>query len=260
MRSVTVAYSGGVDSTLLLKVCKDILQDKVLAVIAKSETYPKREIRDAIAMAKKLKAPFLLIETKELENKNFVANSQDRCYWCKRELFSRIRQIARKNKTAFVADGSNYDDLSDFRPGSRAAEELDIRKPLLEAQLRKREIRQISKKKGLPNWDKPSFACLASRLPYGTRIDKRRLRKIDKAEQYIMDMGIKQVRVRDYQETARIEVSEEEFPLLTKNRDRIVKYLRRLGYLFISLDLEGYRTGSLNKHLRAKAYREPARV
>ncbi len=249
MQSVIVAYSGGVDSTFLLKISKDVLQDKVLAVIAKSETYPGREIKQAISTAKKLKAPFLVIETKELKNKNFINNSRDRCYWCKQELFLEMSKIAERKKIPFVVDGSNYDDLSDFRPGSKAAKELGIRSPLVEVRLRKNEIRQISKKMGLFTWNKPSFACLASRFPYGTNITGENLLKVNKAEQYIMNLGVKQVRVRHHRQIARIEVLEDEMLVVLKNRKRIINYLKRLGYIFIVLELDGYRSGSMNKLL-----------
>lgn len=250
MQSVVVAYSGGVDSTLLLKVCKDVLKDKVLAVIAKSETYPQREIRHAIVMTKKLNTPFLLIETEELNNKDFAANSQDRCYWCKRELFLTINQIARKNRISFVLDGSNYDDLSDFRPGFRAAEELNIRKPLAEVRLTKDEIRQISKRLRLSVWNKPSFACLASRFPYATKIDRNKLIKINAIEEYIMKFGIRQVRVRHFDHTAKIDVLEKDFGKVIKYREKILAYCKKVGYIFVVLDLEGYKTGSMNKLLK----------
>jgi len=249
MRSVIVAYSGGTDSTLLLKICKDILQDKVLAVIAKSETYPQREIRYAIAMAKKLKVPFLLIETEELKNKNFVMNNQDRCYWCKRELFSKIQEIARENKISFVADGTNYDDLLDFRPGLKAGEQLNIRRPLAEVQLTKDEIRQISKRLRLPTWNKPPFACLASRFPYGERIGRSELIKINAIEEYIMKFGIKQVRVRHFGEIAKIDVLKEDFKKVIKHREKILAYCKKMGYIFVVLDIEGYKTGSMNRLL-----------
>lgn len=249
MQSLVVAYSGGVDSTLLLKISKDVLKNKVLAVIAQSETYPQREIRYAIKMARKLNVPFLLIETEELRNKNFVTNSRDRCYWCKRELFLKIHQIARKNKISFVADGSNYDDLSDFRPGFKAAEELNIRKPLIEVQLTKDEIRQISKRLRLPTWNKPSFACLASRFPYASRIDRNELIKINAIEEYIMKFGIRQVRVRHFGHIVKIDLLEEDFEKAIKHKEKILTYCKKIGYIFVVLDLEGYKTGSMNKLL-----------
>lgn len=249
MQSVVVAYSGGVDSTFLLKISKDVLQDKVLAVIAKSETYPGREIKQAISTAKKLKAPFLVIETKELENKNFTNNSRDRCYWCKKELFLKISKIAKRKKIPFVVDGSNYDDLLDFRPGSKAAQELGIRRPLVEARLGKNEIRQISKQLRLPTWNKPSFACLASRFIYGSRIDRPTLLKVNAAEEYVMKLGITQVRVRHLGQIAKIEVLQPDMSKVINNRRKIIKYFKNLDYQFITLDIEGYETGSMNRLL-----------
>lgn len=249
MQSVIVAYSGGVDSTFLLKICKDVLGDKVLAVIAKSETYPQREIKSAVSVAKKLNVPFLLIETKELKNKNFVTNHKDRCYWCKRELFSKINQIARKNGIFFVIDGSNYDDLSDYRPGFKAAEELGIRRPLAEARLKKDEVRQISKELRLPTWNKPSFACLASRFPYGLKITKDRLLKLNAAEEFLIKQGINQVRVRHLDKMAKIDVLPEDMSKIIFHRQKIIKYFKFLGYKFILLDIEGYKTGNMNKLL-----------
>ncbi|MCM8823384.1 MAG: ATP-dependent sacrificial sulfur transferase LarE [Candidatus Omnitrophica bacterium] len=250
MRSVIVAYSGGVDSTLLLKICKDVLGDKVLAVIAKSETYPQREIRTAIAMAKRLSVPFLLIETKELKNRRFVTNSRDRCYWCKKELFSKISQIAKKNEISFVIDGSNYDDFSDYRPGFKAADELGIRRPLAEVGLKKDEIRRISKELKLPTWDKPSFACLASRFPYGLKITRDRLFKLNAAEEFLMRRGIKQVRVRHLGNIAKIDVLYRDMLRIIYHRKKIIKYFKTLDYKFILLDMEGYKTGNMNKLLQ----------
>ncbi len=247
MQSVAVAYSGGVDSTFLLKMCRDVLQDKVLAVIAKSETYPQREIKEAITMTKRLNVPFLLIETKELKNRNFLKNPQDRCYWCKQELFSKIHRIARERKIAFVVDGSNYDDLSDFRPGFKAGEELGIRKPLAEARLKKEEIRRLSKELRLPTWDKPSFACLASRFPYGWRITPERLAKVNLAEEFLIKHGVIQVRVRHLGQLAKIEVLPQDMLKIISHREKIIKYFKTLGYKFTLLDMEGYRPGNMNR-------------
>lgn len=251
MQSVLVAYSGGVDSTLLLKVAAEILKDKVLAVIASSETYPEREIKAAQNLAQDLGVKYQIIKTEELADEKFIKNSKDRCYFCKLELFSKLADSARKNHLNFVVDGSNYDDLSDFRPGSQAAKELGIRSPLQEAGLTKTEIRELSKEMGLNTWDKPSFACLASRIPYGTRLNKDDLVKINEAEEFLINLGFKQVRVRHHQHIVRIELRKEDLATIFEENflDQINNKFKSLGYNYITLDLQGYRTGSLNEIL-----------
>ncbi|MCM8774008.1 MAG: ATP-dependent sacrificial sulfur transferase LarE [Candidatus Omnitrophica bacterium] len=243
MQSLIVAYSGGVDSTFLLRISQDVLKDRVLAVIVQSEIYPQREIKYAVRIAKDLKVPFLILRTEPLKNKSFLRNSLKRCYFCKREVFSKIRKIAKEKNFAFVSDGSNYDDLSDFRAGFKAGREFKVRTPLIEAKFTKEEIRYVSKFLGLHTWDKPPLACLATRVPYGLRIEREYLKRIDRAENYILSMGIRQVRVRDYKKMARIEVLSEDFPTIVNNSKRITKYLHKLGYLLVTLDLEGYTPG-----------------
>jgi len=249
---VVVAYSGGVDSTLLLKLCLDTLgHGRVLAVTATSETYPSQEVAAAVRTAELLGARHRLIETAELAVPAFAANPPDRCYHCKRELFTRLMQIAAAEGLSHVIDGANYDDLSDHRPGRRAAQELGVRSPLQEAGLTKSEIRTLSKELELPTWDKPSFACLASRFPYGTRITRDDLVRIDQAESFLRRLGIGQLRVRHHGPIARIEVEPGDIPLLIADgaRERIVAHLEELGYAYVTVDLAGYRMGSMNEVL-----------
>ncbi|MGQ9672066.1 MAG: ATP-dependent sacrificial sulfur transferase LarE [Candidatus Aminicenantales bacterium] len=255
MSKVLVAYSGGVDSTFLLKVASDVLGEGVLAVIASSETYPPREIKAARQLARRLGVRHLIIKTEELKNPDFVRNTPLRCYHCKQELFSRLKEIAAQHSIPFVLDGANYEDRKDYRPGSRAGKELGIRSPLQEVRLTKTEIRLLSKAMGLPTWNKPSLACLSSRFPYDTPIDLENLIRVSRAEDYLRRQGFTQVRVRHYGETARIEIPPEEFRklLAERKRVRIDRQLKRLGYTYITLDLGGYRTGSLNEALRKRA-------
>lgn len=252
MGKVLVAFSGGADSTLLLKVAVDVLGKNVLAVTAKSETYPEKEIREAKKLARSLKVRHLVIETHELENADFARNSPQRCYYCKRELFSRLREIAEEEKIPYVLDASNYEDRLDFRPGLKAGKKLGIRSPLKEVNLLKSEIRQLSSYLGLPTWDKPSLACLASRFPYYTKIEKKSLKQIGAAEDFLRSLAFKQVRVRHHGSVARIEIDPNEFPKIIHKgvRQKINNYFKKKGYIYIALDLAGYRTGSMNEPLK----------
>lgn len=252
MEKVLVAFSGGVDSTLLLKVASDVLGKNVLAVIASSETYPGNETMDARKLARRLKVRHKVISTHELDNPDFLRNPPERCYHCKKELFGTLASIAREEGISFVLDGSNHDDLLDFRPGAKAAKELGIRSPLREAGLTKAEVRELSRRLRLPTWDKPSLACLASRFPYHTRIEGKSLRRIGAAEEFLREAGFRQVRVRHHGPIARIEVEASEFPRLLKKglAAKISARLKELGYSYVSLDLEGYRTGSMNETLK----------
>ncbi|MFA4029676.1 MAG: hypothetical protein GDYSWBUE_000970 [Candidatus Fervidibacterota bacterium] len=252
LESVVVAFSGGVDSTLLLKACLDVLGcENVLAVTAKSELYPDEEIVAAIALASELNAKHLIIETEEMSDERFVKNTPLRCYYCKLELFTKLWEVAREHGMKAVVDGSNADDASDYRPGMQAAHELGVYSPLKEAGLTKSDIRELSQKLGLPTWNKPSMACLASRFPYYHEITRKELRMVAEAERYLKSLGVTQVRVRHHGLLARIEIGTDEFGLLLKDdvRGSVVSKLRSLGYIWVTLDMRGYHSGSFNEML-----------
>lgn len=247
--SVLVAFSGGVDSSVLLAAAARTLpHNRILAVTARSPTYPADELKQARSIAHGLGVRHRVIKTAEFDDPRFVKNPPRRCYYCKSELFSELVRIARAEGLASVADATNFDDRGDYRPGRRAAKECGVESPLLSARLTKREVRALGRRYGLPNWDKPASACLASRVPYGTRLDTRLLARIDAAERLLQQMGFKQVRVRHHGEIARIEVGPSESAKLAASSaaHRAVRGLKRLGWRYVALDLEGYRTGSLN--------------
>jgi uncharacterized protein len=249
MGSLAVAYSGGVDSTFLLKVAHDVLQDRAIAVTARSSTYPEREFKEAAEFTRSAGIKHIIIQSEELDIEGFTANPPSRCYLCKYELFSKIKEVARKYNIKYITEGSNIDDLSDYRPGMQAIKELGIISPLKDVGFGKDAIRKLSKQMGLPTWDKPAFACLASRFPYGEKITQKKLAMVDRAEQYLLSLGFKQVRVRHHGDTARIEVAGKErlkfFDLELMNN--VYKQFQEIGFAYTALDLKGYRTGSMNE-------------
>lgn len=249
-KRVAVAYSGGVDSSLVLKVSGDVLgKNNVVAVTGVSETYPMSDFMTAKKITGLLGVRHVMVKTTELATVSFRENSPLRCYHCKKELFSKIKRIADKYGADAVFDGSNYDDRCDFRPGRKAAEESGVLSPLLRNRITKDDVRKISRTLGLRTWDKPQMACLASRIPYGTAISKPALKRIEAAENILCNMGFRDVRVRHYGTTARLEVSKELVKnlFIPENRKSIIRKLKKLGYKYITVDLEGYRTGSMNE-------------
>ncbi|MGG1553375.1 ATP-dependent sacrificial sulfur transferase LarE [Paenibacillus ferrarius] len=249
MGRVLVAFSGGVDSTFVLKRAQQELGDQVLAVTAASETFPSREFDAAVQLAEQFGVRLHRTEVKELENANFVANNPDRCYHCKTGLYSHLQHIAKELGYPYILDGSNVDDLGDYRPGLQAKNEQGVRSTLQEAGLTKDEIRALSKELGLSTWNKPSFACLSSRIPYGTIIEKWKIDQLDEGEFFLAQLGLYQVRVRHHDKIARIEVMPDEIMKVVEHREAIYDKFTKLGFTYVTLDLQGYRTGSLNEVL-----------
>jgi uncharacterized protein len=245
--SVLVAYSGGVDSTLLLKLACDELGEGAVAVLASSPAYPESEQEEARASARRLGARLVEVTTHELELEAYTRNHPDRCFHCKEELFETLEPVRRRLRLAHIAYGATADDVGDHRPGHGAAVRRGIRFPLLEAGMAKADIRAAARGLGLPNWNKPSFACLSSRIPHGTEVTVATLRRIEVAEAAVKALGFKQVRVRDHGDVARIEVEPDEIARAVSQREPLARAVRAAGYRFVSLDLEGYSTGSLNR-------------
>lgn len=251
LNRVAVAFSGGVDSTFLLYAAKEALGSEVLAVTARSLSFPGRELREATEYARSQGIEHVVVDSEELDLEGFSENPKNRCYLCKSELFTKITELAKERGIHAVLEASNSDDNGDYRPGLIAVKELGIYSPLRQVGFTKDEIRILSREKGLPTWNKPSFACLSSRFPYGESITPERLKMIDQAEQYLLDLGIWQVRVRFHDKLARIETDEAGFSILlnTEIRDKVYTEFRRIGFIYVALDLKGYRTGSMNETL-----------
>ncbi len=250
MGGCVIGFSGGVDSTLLFAVAAAVLGEGALAVTVKSEIHAERELREAHELAEAIGGRHQVIAVEALAIPHVADNSEDRCYHCKRGIFTKLRELADAQGLPHVADGSNVDDRGDYRPGRRAVEELGVRSPLEEAGLHKADIRELSKAMGLPTWNKPSFACLASRFPYGTRITREKLAIVERAEEALRELGLRTLRVRHHGDVARLELGHEEFDrVLNGLREDVVRRIKAAGYTYVALDLQGYRTGAMNEAL-----------
>jgi uncharacterized protein len=252
MGQVLVAFSGGVDSTFLGRAAREAVGERAILVTADSETYPASELEETRRLADLLGMRHLIVQTRELDNPKYALNSSNRCYFCKEELFAKLGPIAREHGDAVMVYGANMDDLGDHRPGMDAAKAAGVRAPLIEAEVWKEEIRALSRELGLPTWDKPSFACLSSRFQYGEAITPEKLRRIDAAEAFVRSLGFRQFRVRHHDRLARLELPPEEMGRLFEDgrHEAVVKRFRELGYLYVTLDLQGFRSGSANEVLK----------
>ena len=252
MKRVVIGYSGGVDSAFLAKAAYDVLGDGALAVTADSESYAEGELEYAVDLARRIGIPHEIIHTEEMNDPHYAANPINRCYYCKSELFIKLQDVAKCHGASYILYGANADDVGDFRPGMQAAAEIGAQAPLRDVGLTKVEIREMSRRFDLPVWDRPATACLSSRVPYGTAITPEILSKIDRAERVLRDLGFRQVRVRHHDQIARIEILKSEIPLLFERNltDTIVSQLREIGYIYVTLDLAGFRSGSMNESLK----------
>ena len=255
LESVVVAFSGGVDSTLVAKVCYEVLKDNSMVVTARSETYPDFEFEEAKGLAKEIGIKHLVLNTSELAIEGFASNPPNRCYCCKTELFEKLKDIAKQHRFLHVADGANLDDMEDYRPGLEASKELGVKSPLKEAGMTKKDIREASKMLNLPNWNKPAYACMSSRFPYGQSITEEKLKMVSEAEKYLRGLGLEQFRVRHHETIARIEALPEDIHILASSptRDELLSKFKKIGFTYVTLDLEGYRSGSMNEVLSTSA-------
>ncbi len=247
-----IAFSGGVDSTFLLKVASDVLGDKVLAVTATSASMPQKELEETKLLAKQIGVRHRIVHTKEVENPEYAKNPTNRCYHCKTELYSTLDSISQEFKDAVVLNGINLDDVSDYRPGAKAATEWKVQSPLRESGLTKADIRLLSKELGLQTHDKPASPCLSSRIPYGSEVNPEKLKQIELGEDFLRSLGIRELRLRHHGDVARIEVAPNDFNVVLENSERISSELKKLGFKFVSLDLKGFRSGALNEVLAIK--------
>jgi pyridinium-3,5-biscarboxylic acid mononucleotide sulfurtransferase len=255
--SVLVAFSGGVDSSVLLKVAYETLGERALAATADSESYPREELAEARGLAASIGCEHIVVQTREVDDPRYAANAPDRCYYCKKTLFAELEPIARRRGLHAIVYGAMADDLGTHRPGHRAAAEFQVRSPLIEAGLGKAEIRALAQRLGLPNWNKPSFACLSSRIAYGEPVTAEKLRVLDEAERFLRGLGLRQFRVRHHDTIARLEVPPEDLATVVEQREAIVARLKELGYVYVTLDLQGFRSGSMNEARAPRAQEIP---